>query len=190
MYPKGLPHHQSPSMPTTASPSEQGPPVSSLVPGVSEVKLNIQGTGSSRGPPRQEDDCKDCPAHPRGGGACCSSSASNTSCFSLVPSADKRMNPGHCLPKNLFIQPLPVSYSASANFLQCSPNKPGTQKPEANRCPRMVGLASSGRPKPGSPRPQPPQPDPCRIIRPTNLLSGKLSSCNTGSCYHGNKIAH
>lgn len=31
--------------------------------------------------------------------------------------------------------------------------------------------------------------DPGRIIKPTNLLSGKLSSCNTGSCYHGNKTA-
>lgn len=31
---------------------------------------------------------------------------------------------------------------------------------------------------------------PCRIIKPTNLLSGKLSSCDTGSCCHGNKTAY
>lgn len=33
------------------------------------------------------------------------------------------------------------------------------------------------------------QSGPCRVIRPTNLLSGKPSPCSTGSCYHGNEIA-
>lgn len=41
-----------------------------------------------------------------------------------------RMNLGHCLSKDVFIQTLPVSYSVPANFLQyMAPNK--LQDPEA-----------------------------------------------------------